>query len=285
MKRPPVLEKNVLITGCSSGIGLATARHLRQHGWNVLPTARKPEDLSMLRGEGFAPVRLDVTDEKSVTDAAAQALQALGGNIGALVNNAGFGQPGAAEDLTRELLAHQMNVNFIGMHDLTTRIIPSMRTQGCGRIVNVSSVLGRIIIPFHGAYCASKFAMEALTDAMRVELWNTGIGVTLVEPGPIISDFRQNAADRTRATMVGTGRRFEKLYEDEIRRRENQQKKPRPFTLPPEAVAEKILHALESPAPKRRYRVTVQAHLGYWAARLAPEWFVDWMNRRDLPDA
>ena len=283
MKRPLVQEKKVLVTGCSSGIGLATARVLRQRGWQVVPTARKDEDLAMLRDDGFTPVRLDVADEKSVTDAAAAALEIFGGKIGALVNNAGFGQAGAAEDLTRETLAYQMNVNFIGAHDLTTRFIPVMRKQGWGRIVNVSSVLGKIIIPFYGSYSASKFAMEALTDAMRAELWHTGIGVILIEPGPIVSEFRRNAAERAQASLDLEHAVFGAAYHKEIQRRIRQQKKPDAFTLAPEAVAEKIFHAIESGSPKRRYRVTIPAYLGTWAARFAPDWLLDSVNIRKIP--
>lgn len=285
MKRPLVQEKKALVTGCSSGIGLATARLLRERGWQVLPTARKPEDLEMLRAEGFTPLRLDVSEEPSVTAAAGEALRLFGGRIGALVNNAGFGQAGAVEDLTRATLEYQMGVNFIGAHDLATRFIPAMRRQGWGRIVNVSSVLGRVVLPFYGSYSASKFAMEALTDAMRIELRRSGIGVSLIEPGPIQTEFRANAAERAQSTMLGAGRVFEKYYEGEIRRRIAQQEKPHPFTAPPVAVARKILHALESASPGRRYCVTLPAYLGGLAARFAPPALVDWISARKLPGA
>lgn len=285
MKRPSVLEKKVLVTGCSSGIGLATARVLRDRGWQVLPTARKEEDLAMLRAEGFTPVRLDVADGNSVTEAAAETMKIFGGVIGAVVNNAGFGQAGAAEDLTRETLSQQINVNFIGAHDVTSRFIPAMRKQGWGRIVNVSSVLGKIVIPFYGSYCASKFAMEALSDAMRVELWNTGIGVILVEPGPIVSKFRKNAAARAQTSLDLNSATHAQYYEKEIQRRIRQEKKPDMFTRPPEDVAVKIVHALESSSPKRRYRVTIPAYMGTWAARFLPDWVIDWANVRKLPEA
>lgn len=205
------------------------------------------------------------------------------GVIGALVNNAGFGQAAAAEDHTRETLTYQMNVNFIGMHDLTTRFIPAMRKQGYGRIVNVSSVLGFITIPFYGAYCASKYAMEALTDAMRLELWHSGIGVSLLEPGPIATNFRPNAAAQTTNTMIGKGRHFEKYYERELQRRATGDKKPSPFTLPPESCAEKILHALESSCPKRRYRVTIPTYFSLIATRLLPTCILDAVRARGVP--
>lgn len=284
MKRPPVQTKNVIVTGCSSGIGLATARALRARGWNVMPTARKDEDLAMLRSEGFAaPLRMDVADAASVDAAAAEALAHFGGVVGALVNNAGYGQAGAAEDLTRDALAYQMNVNFIGMQDLTNRFIPVMRRQGWGRIVNVSSVLGKVVMPFYGSYSASKFAMEALSDAMRVELWSAGIGVMLIEPGPIVSEFRRNAAERAQTSLDLERATHGDYYHREIQRRIKQQKKPDFFTRPPEDVAVKIVHALESNNPKRRYRVTIPAYLGTWAARFAPDWLLDWASLRKLP--
>lgn len=283
MKRPAVKTKNVLVTGCSTGIGLATARLLRERGWNVIPTARKDEDLAKLRAEGFTPVRLDVTDEASVTAAVAETMKLFGGVIGALVNNAGYGQAAAAEDHTRATLDLQMNTNFIGPHDLTTRFIPAMRRQGWGRIVNVSSVLGFITIPFYGAYCASKYAMEALTDAMRLELTHSGIGVSLIEPGPIETNFRPTAAAQTTATMIGKGRHFEKFYERELQRRATGDKKPNPFTLPPESCAAKILHALESARPKPRYRVTIPTYFSLFATRFLPACILDAVRSRGVP--
>ena len=285
MHRPPVQVKTVLVTGCSSGIGRATARMLRDNGWTVLPTARKDEDLAALKTEGFEPVRLDVAKPESVIAATDEVLKRLDGRLGALVNNAGFGQAGAAEDLTREALAYQLDVNLVGVHDLTRRFIPVMRRQGWGRIVNVSSVLGRIVIPFYGAYCASKYAMEGLTDAMRIELWRTGIGVSLIEPGPIVSEFRRNAAYRAQESLDLKQARHGDYSDKEIQRRIKQQKKPDTFTRPPEDVAVKILHAIASSHPKRRYRVTIPAYLGTWAARFAPDWMLDAFRTRKLPAA
>ncbi|HEY8240423.1 MAG TPA: SDR family NAD(P)-dependent oxidoreductase [Kiritimatiellia bacterium] len=282
MKAAPVLVKNALVTGCSSGIGRATARVLRDRGWRVIPTARKDEDLDQLRAEGFEPVRIDVADESSVKHAAARALEILGGQLGALVNNAGFGQAGAVEDLTRETLRYQFEVNVLGLQDLTNRIIPTFRKQGWGRIVNISSVLGRVVIPFYGSYCATKFAVEALSDNLRIELHGTGIAVCIVEPGPIVSQFRKNAAERAQATLDPHAPTFGPMYEKEIARRMRQQKKPDAFTKPPEAVAEKIVHALESPRPKARYCVTLPAYLGAFAARFVPTSLMDLARTRKL---
>jgi NAD(P)-dependent dehydrogenase (short-subunit alcohol dehydrogenase family) len=272
----------VLVTGCSSGIGAATARMLRARGWNVLPTARAPADLDALRANGFSPVPLDVADPESVRRCAQKTLELSGGRLGAVVNNAGFGQAGAVEDLSRDVLRRQFEVNLIGMQDLTNRLIPTFRQQGWGRIVNISSVLGRVSLPFYGSYSATKFAMEALADAMRVELHGTGIGVILIEPGPIISEFRHNAAARAQESLDLDRARHGAYYRHEIQRRIRQQKKPDAFTRPPEAVAEKIVHALESPNPKRRYCVTIPAYLGAFMSRFAPDGLLDWAMVRKL---
>src|ERR1039457_1531583 len=150
MKFPPVKTRCALITGCSSGIGLAAARLLRQHGWQGLPTARKPADLNKLRTENSTPIQLDVADAESVRAAATEALKLAGGTLGALVNNAGYGQPGALEDLSRAALREQFETNVIGLQDLTTQFIPLFRKQRWGRIVNISSVVGRIPLPLMG---------------------------------------------------------------------------------------------------------------------------------------
>ncbi len=283
MRRPPVRRKTVLVTGCSSGIGLATARILRDRDWQVVPTARSDADLAMLSGDGFRPVRLDLADSASVRDCALETMEILGGAIGGLVNNAGYGVPGALEEIPRDALRRQFEVNVFGAQDLANRFIPAMRVQGWGRIVNVSSVLGRVVTPMTGAYCASKFALEALSEALRVELWDSGIGVSVVEPGPIVSEFRRNAAATAEAELDVAGSRYADHLRSEIERRKKQEKKPDGFTLGPEAVAAPIVHALESPHPRRRYCVTVAAHLGALAARFAPPALLDWVNRRGLP--
>lgn len=282
MKYPPVASKNALVTGCSSGIGPATARRLRERGWNVLPTARKPDDLERLRGEGFEPVELDVADSASVQRAADEALRRFEDRPGAIVNNAGFGQPGAIEDLPREAMRYQFEVNVLGLQELTNRFIPVFRRQGHGRIVNVSSVLGRMTIPLMGIYCASKHALESMSDALRVELRGTGVAVSIIEPGPITTAFRDNSAESVQGRMDAVKDSvFREHYEMRLRREGEDEKFSRKFSLPPEAVAAKILHALESPRPRRRYPVTVIAWLGEFLHRCAPDAFMDWaMGRR-----
>lgn len=278
MKYPPVPEKTVLVTGCSSGIGAATANVLRDAGWTVFPTARKQADLNRLEADGFHPVALDTADEVSVARAAETVLQQVEGRLGGVVNNAGFGQGGAVEDLSREALRYQFEVNLIGMQDLTNRLIPAFRRQGAGRIVNVGSIVGKISLPFFGAYSASKFAMEGLSDAMRVELQPTGISVSVVEPGPIATRFSENAGARADTTLQDPASPFEDLYRKERERREQPgQDRNARFRLPPEAVAEKIRHALESSRPKTRYPVTFPAHLGVVMKRFLPDRFIDWI--------
>jgi len=264
----PAIKKTVMVTGCSSGIGAATAHVLRKAGWTVTPTARKAVDLERLRAEGFDPVELDVADSASVQAAAAIVLER--GPLGAVVNNAGFGQPGALEDLSREALRYQFEVNVFGLQELTNALIPHFRERGAGRIVHVSSVLGRVSTPFVGAYCASKFAVEALADAQRVELANTGIAVSLIEPGPIESKFRLTAVEHSEQVDFDESRFGESMRREAERRRKKNGRSGNRFTLPPEAVGEKILHAVESRRPKRRYCVTVPAYLGAWLRRLAP---------------
>ncbi len=284
MKRPKVESKTVLVTGCSSGIGRATADLLRAHGWGVAPTARTQEDLDLLRNDGFIPVRLDLADEASVKAAAEQTLDLFDGRLGALVNNAGFALAGAMEDIGREALRHQMEVNFIGVQDLTNRLIPRLRLQGWGRIVNVSSVYGRVAAPLVGSYCASKFALEAATDALRIELWSTGVGVSLIEPGAIITEFRNNAAEIAAEQLDPQSSRFGYTYERTITRKKKRRPKADFFRKPPSAVAEKIRHSLESGHPRRRYGVTPAATLVAFLRRFAPDAVLDAALRRQIGD-
>lgn len=281
MKASPI-PKTVLVTGCSSGIGAATARLLRDRGWAVFPTARKEADLEALRADGFDPVALDVADSQSVKRAAADVLERTGNNLGALVNNAGFGQPGALEDLSRDAMRYQFEVNLFGLQELTNQFIPHWREREAGRVVNVSSVVGRIALPLMGAYSGSKFALEAFSDVLRVELVDTGIAVSLIEPGPIISSFRTNAVDKMEAELEGEDE-YGKLMEHEIARRRRKPNKTQSWTVrPPEAVGEKVIHALESSRPRRRYCVTPPAYLGAWMRRLAPYSMIDAILRQQV---
>ncbi|HOO21211.1 MAG TPA: SDR family NAD(P)-dependent oxidoreductase [Kiritimatiellia bacterium] len=283
MRIPPPDSRTVLVTGCSSGIGAATARLLRDAGWIVYPAARKPEDLETLRADGFDPVALDLADPDSVAQAADAVLARTGGRLGALVNNAGYCQAGAMEDISRAALRAQFETNVFGLHDLTRALLPAFRRQHGGRIVNVSSVFGRLAAPMVGSYCASKFALEALSDALRIELRGTGIWVALIEPGAILSRFRKNAAETLARSVDREQSAYGSVYAQEIERRRRQVKKADFFTRPPEDVARRIRHALESPRPRRRYRVTPAAALAELAVRWIPAALTDRLLARRVP--
>ena len=277
MKAKPVVDRSVLVTGCSSGIGRATAELLQVRGWTVFATARKASDIEALKQAGFDAVALDVTSSESIKAAVCKVLEKNGGKLGAVVNNAGFGMPGAIQDLTRDAMRHQFEVNLFGLQELTNRLIPVFREQGGGRIVNVSSVVGRLALPFMGIYSASKFALEAISDAQRIELSPDSISLSLIEPGPIRTRFSTNCAGEGEQAL-DTGRsRFGSAYVKYFEKRRNGGMAEDRFRLPPEAVARKILHALESPRPKIRYCVTVTSCFGSWAARLVPMALIDRM--------
>lgn len=250
----------VLITGCSSGIGACLADAIRRRqGYRVFATARRPRDVERLRSTGLESLQLDLSDSASISTAVERVLDTGGERIDVLINNAGYGQPGALEDLSRDALREQFEVNVFGTHELTARVLPAMRRRGRGRIVQISSILGLICMPFRGAYCASKHALEALSDTLRLELRGTGIYVSLIEPGPIESRFRDNARDRFEYYVNSDDSPHGKRYEA-VRRR-LYSARPDPFTLPPEAVLKKTLLAMEQKHPRARYRVTVPSHV------------------------
>lgn len=275
MSVPRIGNKSVLITGCSSGIGLSTAEMLRSNGWKVFPTARKPDDLDSLKLAGFDAVKLDVTSSESIKTALDRVMVKNDGKLGAVVNNAGFGMPGAIQDLSRDAMRQQFEVNVFGLQELTNGLVPVFREQEFGRIVNISSVVGRISLPFMGIYSASKFALEAISDAQRVELSLDPISVSLIEPGPIRTRFSTNCAGEGEDKLdVGTSK-FGSAYKQYFEKRRNGGMSEDRFRLPPEAVAKKIMHALESPKPKIRYKVTIPAYIGDLAARFVPAWLID----------
>ncbi len=272
-------QKSILITGCSSGIGLASARLMRGRGWRVIATARTQQDFEMLtRDVGVETLYLDLADPQSIARLAEEALRLTDGRIDALFNNAAYGQVGAVEDLSPELLRRQIEVNVIGTHDLTRRLIPAMRAAGQGRIVQCSSVLGIVSVPYRGAYCASKFALEALSDALRLELSGTGIRISIIEPGPIRTRFVAHALANFRATVDIDGSAHRETYRARLASMEQGGKST--FKLEPEAVAWKLVHAVESPKPKRRYLVTVPTYLASAGKRVLPAALADWLARR-----
>ncbi len=271
--------KTVLITGCSSGIGecLATAIHHRP-GYRVLATARHQPDVDRLRGAGLDALQLDLADSRSIAAAVDESLARGGGRIDVLINNGAYGQPGAVEDLSREVLRAQFEVNLFGTHELTTRVVPVMRRAGGGRIIQISSILGLVSLPFRGAYNASKHALEALSDTLRLELRESGIFVSLIEPGPIESRFRQNAMRRFEEHIHVEESPHRHRYEA-VRARLHSDR-PDPFTLPPEAVLRKVLLAMERRHPRPRYLVTVPAHALARLKRFLPDRLFDGLVRR-----
>lgn len=262
-------ERSILITGCSSGIGLASAREMKARGWRVFATARKPEDLDRLRDEvAVESLYLDYAEPASIEAAAETVLAATGGALTALFNNGAYGQPGAVEDLKPDVLRAQFEANVFGWHDLTARLIPAMRAQGQGRIVFCSSVLGLVAAPYRGAYCASKFAIEALADALRMELAPTGIKIILIEPGPIASRFVEHALEAYRCNIDLEGSPHRDIYRARLASMEQGGRQT--FKLGPEAVAAKLVHALESRRPKPRYYVTFPTYAAVLLRRLLP---------------
>ena len=270
------MTKTILITGSSSGIGLDAARGLRARGWRVFATCRQEADCDRLSAEGFDSFVLDYADEKSIEDAVGKTLDLTGGTLDALYNNGAFACPGAVEDLPRGALREIFETNFFGYHDLTRRVIPVMRAQGHGRIVNCSSVLGLVGLKWRGAYVSTKFAMEGLTDVMRIEMQGTGIHISLIEPGPITSRIRENAIPH-----------FEKWIDWEnsarapeyaaLRSRLYTSSGPDRFELPASAVTKVLIHAVEARRPRPRYFVTKPTHLMGLARRILPTRALDWV--------
>ncbi len=270
--------KTVLITGCSSGIGLAAAHALRTRGWRVLATCRAAADAEARRAEGFDSFALDLADPDSVTRGVEAAL-ALG-PVDALVNNGAFALPGAVEDLPREGLREIFETNLFGTHDLTRRMIPHFRAQGRGRVVNISSVLGLVGIRWRGAYVATKFALEGLSDVLRLEMEGTGIRVILIEPGPITSKIRANSIPHFERWIDWQASPRADQYRENLLKRLYESSGPDRFELPPSAVAAKLAHALESPHPRPRYYVTTPTYLSGIARRLLPTRALDWLTGR-----
>ena len=275
----PDHQQSILITGCSSGIGKTTALGLKARGYRVFASARKAADVETLKTEGFEAIQLDLADSQSIQQAVQQILQLTAGTLDALFNNGAFGQPGAVEDLSRNVLRNQFETNFFGTHELTNLIIPVMRQQGHGRIIYNSSVLGFVAMTYRGAYNASKFALEGLADTLRLELYGSGIKIILIEPGPISSQFRENAFALFQQNIEPEPSAHQAQY---LAMSERLQKKGPavPFTLPAEAVLKKVIHALESPKPKIRYYVTFPTYLFAALRRLLPWTALDWVLRK-----
>lgn len=270
--------RSILITGCASGIGLCTARYLADRGHRVVASVRQAEDVARWPYADIPVVHLDVRDDESIHEGLTAALNHTGGRLDALFNNGAFGLPGAVEDLSRAALRDQFETNLFGWQVLTNAVIPIMRAQGFGRIIQNSSVLGLAALPYRGAYVASKFALEGLSDTLRLELHGSGIAVCLIEPGPITSRFRANAQQAFLRWIRYEQSIHAAAYRKQLERM-NKEGPAQPFTLPPEAVAEKVAHALESRRPKARYPVTVPTHLFAALRRVLSTRAMDWVLR------
>jgi len=268
MLRNELMKKQiVLITGCSSGIGFDTAIELKKRGHKVIASCRKEEDRVKLEGLGIDVLILDVSDSSSIQKAFSEVMELTNGHLDVLINNAGYGQAGALEDISREVLREQFETNVFGLHELSTLAIPVMRQQKYGRIINVSSILGIISMPMRGAYNASKYAVEGLSDTLRLELKPSGIDVITIEPGPIESRFRDNCVDGSLKKIDIKDSFFHQQYEVMLSTFK-QAKKNSTFTKSTEAVVTKIIHAIESRKPRSKYPVTFPAHLFIFLKRI-----------------
>lgn len=264
-------DPTILITGCSSGIGYAAALGLRARGWRVFAACRREEDCRRLQAEGFDSPLLDYTDPQSIDTALQQVLEATGGRLDALFNNGAHATPGAVEDLPTEALREIFETNFFGWHSLTRAVLPVMRRQGSGRIVQCSSVLGLVTMPWRGAYAATKFALEGLTDTLRIEMQDTDIEVILIEPGPVTSRIRANSIPHFERWIDWRRSPRKAQYEEDLLDRLYKNTgTPDRFELPPEAVVAKLVHALEAPRPRPRYYVTTPTHIAGFLRRILP---------------
>tara|TARA_R110000850_G_scaffold85830_7_gene184996 strand:+ start:245 stop:1072 length:828 start_codon:yes stop_codon:yes gene_type:complete len=275
-----MIGKTILMTGCSSGIGYAAAHGLRSRGWRVFAACRQQADCDRLIAEGFDSPLLDYTDTASIHAALSLVLKATGGTLDALYNNGAHGTPGAVEDLPTDALRAIFESNFFGWHELTRAVLPVMRAQGYGRIVQCSSVLGLVTMPWRGAYNATKFALEGLTDTMRIEMRDTPIKIILIEPGPVTSKIRVNSIPHFERWIKWETSPRKTQYETVLRKRLYESRGPDTFELPPEAVVRKLIHALESPRPRPRYYVTTPTYISGILRRILPTRALDWVLAR-----
>lgn len=270
-------SKTILITGCSSGIGYDAAKTLSARGWRVFATCRKHQDCDALNAEGLESFHLDYADEKSIQAAVNETLKRTGGTLDAVFNNGAFAIPCALEDLPRDALRAIFETNLFGYHDLMRQVLPVMRQQGHGRIVNCSSVLGLVGAKWRGAYVATKFALEGLSDTYRLELRGSGIDMVLIEPGPITSKFRENALANLNRWIDWENSPLVKDYRKSIAERTRKDRGPDPFELPASAVTQKLIKALETPNPKPRYYVTKPTYVVGALKRILSSSQLDWV--------
>lgn len=268
------MKKSILITGCSSGIGLDAAITLSTRGYDVFATARSEADVKSLQNKGLNAFHLDLTDSDSIQNTVNFILMATGGTLDFLFNNGAYGQPGALEDLPTQALRAQFETNVFGWHELTKLIIPVMRNQGHGRIIQCSSVLGFVSMAYRGAYNASKYAIEGLTDTLRLELKSANIAVILLQPGPINTQFRSNALKAFKQSIDGENSIHKVQYQQQVNRLSSKKSNAK-FTLESADVTNALIHALESTRPKIRYRITIPTKLFAVFKRILPSRWLD----------
>ncbi|AUQ65149.1 SDR family NAD(P)-dependent oxidoreductase [Phaeobacter inhibens] len=256
------MQKTILMTGCSSGIGLDAAHGMRERGWTVFAACRQRVDCDRLRAQGFISPLMDYTNAETLRSGLDEVLEHTGGTLDVLFNNGAHGLPGAVEDVSTDGLRSIFESNVFGWHELTRNVIPVMRAQGHGRIVQNSSILGFVSFPWRGAYVATKHAIEGLTDTMRVELWDSGIRVILIEPGPVTSKIREKAIPHFEKYVDWENSALRDRYETSLLKRLYESTGPDRFELPASAVTAKLVHACESRRPHPRYYVTVPTHVG-----------------------
>ncbi len=269
------MQKSILITGCSSGIGLDAAHGMRTRGWRVFASCRQQRDCDRLRAQGFDSPRIDYTDTESIKSGLNQVLDATGGTLDALFNNGAHGLPGAVEDVPIEGMRLIFETNVFGWHELTRQVIPVMRAQGHGRIVQNSSVLGLVAFPWRGAYVATKYAIEGLTDTLRLELRDTDIKVVLIEPGPVTSKIRVNSIPVFERFIDWENSALRQRYENSLLKRLYESSGNDRFELPASAVTAKLAHAVESKRPRARYYVTTPTYVAGYLRRILPTRAID----------
>lgn len=272
------MSRSILITGCSTGIGLSAADILHKRGYRVFATAQKQSDVDMLQSKGLVDsLLLDVDDSRSIKKGLQEILVKTGGTLDALFNNAGFALPGAVEDITRDMMRSQFETNVFGAMELTNLVLPIMRKQGHGRIIQNISILGIVAFPYYGAYNASKFALEGFSNTLRIELRGTNIFVSIIAPGPVKTDFRKNALKKIHEALGNQSNIHSETYSKlEAKFSSSVSKTEDRITVSPEAVVNKLISALESRKPKARYYVTIPSHVFAFLRRILPDSALDW---------
>lgn len=264
------LKRSILITGCSSGIGYSAAHILAARGWQVFATCRKEHDCDRLEKEGLRTFRLDYDEPDTIAFAFSNALSETGGTLDAIFNNGAYAIPGAVEDIPTAAMREIFQANLFGWHELVRLAVPIMRKQGHGRIVQNSSILGLLALQYRGAYVATKFALEGLSDTLRLELHGSGVHVILIEPGPIDTRIRVNSYPHFKKWVNWRNSPHRRNYEKKLIPRLEAETMKTPFELKPEAVVEKLIKAIESKRPRARYYVTTPTYILGLARRLLP---------------